>query len=54
MEVDIAMRDKQAMSMAKKQVTSQDEMNNNHSYDSEQMRKLGLQNRKGSHDGRDK
>ena len=30
------------------------EEDTNYSYDSETLRKLGLQNRKGSHDGRDK
>ena len=54
MEVDIGMKDKQAMALAKKQVFSQEEADGNYSCDSEALRKLGIQNRKGSVDGRDK
>ena len=50
MEVDIGMREKQAMALAKKQVHNQDyDVDNNFLYDSEAQKK-----RKGSHDGREK
>ena len=49
------MREKQAMALAKKQVLNQDyDVDTNFLYDSETQKKHGFQNRKGSHDGREK
>ena len=42
MEVDISMREKQAMALAKKQVLSQDDLENNFLYDSEGQKKHGF------------